>query len=222
LSSRQPRSYVHHLFIARPSEPSVGARILRILPQKVQDSVQLQLDSRNVNCRPHTMKETKKTPVPLPGSKPKSKSKEKSTPKPDLSRELVSDDSSAEDTPQPKAAAKPKATIGVHRPNGAEKSTTKTKAKADATSKSATKTKPTPKKPEPKKIATQQQAEELSSSEQSDDSDAPARDIQTKLPGNDEKMQDASSSSSSESDSESDDSSSDDEAEAAAKKPAQE
>jgi hypothetical protein len=163
------------------------------------------------------MKEGKKTPVPLPGSKPKSKSKEKAIPKSNLSREFInSDDSSAEDKPQSKAATKTKATIGVHRPNGLEKSISKT-------SKSAAKAKPAPKKPEPKKIATSQQVADLSSSEQSDDSDAPARDIQTKLPGNEKKKQDVSSDSDSSSESDdSSDSSSDDEAETATQEPAHE
>lgn len=165
------------------------------------------------------MKEGKKTPVPLPGSKPKSKSKEKALPKSNLSREFInSDNSSAEDKPQSKAATKTKATIGIHRPNGVEKLTSKT-------AKSAVKAKPAPKKPEPKKIATSQQVADLSSSEQSDDSNVSARDIQTKLQGNEKKQDDASSSSSSSSSSESDDSSdssSDDEAETATQKPAHE
>ena len=156
----------------------------------------------------------KKTPVPLPGSKSNSKSKTV-PPKSALSQELVGsdDDSSTESAPKAKKAEKqkaekPKATIGVHRPNGAAKSSSKEKT----TSKSTSKDKPAPKKPAPKTI-TPEQVDELSSSEVSDDSDAPARDIQTKLPGEVE-MKDASSES--DSDSESDNSS-----EEAAAKPAQ-
>lgn len=147
----------------------------------------------------------KKTTVPLPGSKPRSKSKI-TPPKSTLSQELVGsdDDSSAESAPKTKKAEKPKATIGVHRPNGAAKSSTKERPALAPVLKS----KPAPKKPAPKTIPKTQQVDELSSSEVSDDSDAPARDIQTKVPGEVE-MKDASSASDSDSES---DSSSDDEA----------
>ncbi|KZM22660.1 uncharacterized protein EKO05_0009726 [Ascochyta rabiei] len=155
----------------------------------------------------------KRTAVPLPGSKPKSKSKV-APPKSALSQELIGsdDDSSAESAPRAKKAEKPKATIGVHRPNGAAKPS----AKEKSTTKAVPKSKPAPKTPAPKRI-TQEQVEELSSSEVSDDSDAPARDIQTKLPGEVE-MKDASSGSDSDSDS---DSSSEDETAKPAQKPAQ-
>jgi hypothetical protein len=155
----------------------------------------------------------KRTPVPLPGSKTKSKSKIV-PPKSNLSQELVGsdDDSSAESTPKPKKTEKPKATIGVHRPNGAAKPSTKEKP----TSKSTPQAKPATKKPAPKTIATPQQVEELSSSEVSDDSDAPARDIQTKLPG-DVEMKDASADSESDSDSEEESSSEEEPAQPAAK-----
>lgn len=145
----------------------------------------------------------RKTPVPLPGSKPKSKAKI-TPPKSTLSQELVGsdDDSSAESTPKANKAEKPKATIGVHRPNGAAKANTKVKPAP----KPAAKAKPAIKKPAPKTISTSEQVEELSSSEVSDDSDAPASHIQTKLPGEVE-MKDASS----ESDSDSASDSSDDE-----------
>jgi hypothetical protein len=120
------------------------------------------------------MKEAKKTPVPLPGSKTKAKAQ--STPlKGSLSNELVGsdDDSSTENATMSKTAEKPKMTIAVHRPNGAVKSKTKSTKEPKAA----------PKKPTPKKVATQAQAAELSSSDQTDDDDATTRDIQTKLPG---------------------------------------
>ncbi|KAF1922636.1 uncharacterized protein M421DRAFT_426705 [Didymella exigua CBS 183.55] len=156
----------------------------------------------------------KKTPVPLPGSKPK-KSKVP-LPKTSLSRELVGsdDDSSTESAPKTKKAEKPKATIGVHRPNGAAKSSTK----KNSSSKSAPQAKSAPKKPAPKTISNPEQVVELSSSEVSDDSDAPARDIQSKLPGEVE-MKDASSDS--DSDSKSDSSSEEEEAAKPALKPTQ-
>ena len=162
----------------------------------------------------HNKMSAKKTPVPLPATKPK-KSKIP-PPKSSLSQELVGsdDDSSAESAPKAKKAEKPKATIGVHRPNGAAKSSTKEKS----TSKSATQTKPAPKKPAPKTISKPEQVAELSSSEISDDSDAPARDIQTKVPGEVE-MKDASSDS--DSGSESDSSSEEEEAAKPAQKPPQ-
>ncbi|KAJ4990791.1 hypothetical protein SVAN01_03800 [Stagonosporopsis vannaccii] len=158
----------------------------------------------------------KRTPVPLPGSKPKSKSKVV-PPKPSLSQELVGsdDDSSSESAPKAKKAEKPKATIGVHRPNGAAKSS----AKEKPTPKVTPVPKPVPKKPAPKTVATAEQVDDLSSSEVSDDDDAPARDIQTNLPGEVE-MKDASSESESDSDSDSEgDSSSEEEAAKPAPKP---
>jgi hypothetical protein len=109
------------------------------------------------------MKEAKKTPVPLPGSKTKAKAQ--STPlKGSLSNELVGsdDDSSTENATMSKTAEKPKMTIAVHRPNGAVKSKTKSTKEPKAA----------PKKPTPKKVATQAQAAELSSSDQTDDGDA--------------------------------------------------
>ncbi|KAG9199966.1 hypothetical protein G6514_007770 [Epicoccum nigrum] len=160
----------------------------------------------------------KRTPVPLPGSKPKSKSKILPPTKSPLSRELVGsdDDSSPESAPKAKKADKPKATIGVHRPNGAAKSSSKDKPAPKITPVP----KPTPKKPTPKTIATPEQVEELSSSEVSDDEDAPAKDIQTNLPGEVE-MKDASSASSSESDSDSESESSGEEAAKPVQKPTQ-
>ena len=166
----------------------------------------------------HTMSAAKRTPVPLPSSKSKSKSKIL-PPKSPLSRELVGsdDDSSSEKAPKAKKADKPKATIGVHRPN----STAKLSSKDKPAPKVTPVPKPTPKKPAPKTIATPEQVEELSSSEVSDDEDAPARDIQTKLPGEVE-MKDASSESSSESSSDSDsDSESESSSEEEAAKPVQ-
>lgn len=132
------------------------------------------------------MKEVKRTPVPLPGSKPKPKPKANGSPsKAQLSQEFIvsDDDSSSEKAP------KPKATIGVHRPNGAAKPKSKSSGKDPATPKAASKTKPSPKKAAPKQIATEVQAAELlSSSEQTDDDEAPGREIQTKLPGNETRV----------------------------------
>ena len=137
--------------------------------------------------------------MPLPGSKPKSKSKIV-PPKSTLSQELVGsdDDSSAESAPKVKKTEKSKATIGVHRPNGAAKMSTKEKP----TSKPTPKAKPALKKPTPKTISTPKQVEELSSSEVSDDSDEPPRDNQSKLSGEVE-MKDASSGSDSDTESDS-------------------
>ena len=148
--------------------------------------------------------------MPLPGSKPRSKSKVV-PPKSTLSQELVGsdDDSSAESAPKVKKTEKPKATIGVHRPNGAAKTIAKEKPTSKPTPKAKpTPKKPTPKKPTPKTISTPKEVEELSSSEVSDDSDEPTRDILSKLPGEVE-MKDASSESDSDSES---NSSSEDEA----------
>lgn len=160
----------------------------------------------------HNNMSAKKTPVPLPGLKSK---KSKVPPlKSSLSQELVGsdDDSSTDSAPKAKKAEKPKATIGVHKPNSAAKSSTKEKS----TSKSASQTKPAPKKPAPKTISKPEQVAELSSSEISDDSDASAKDIPTKLPGEVE-MKDASSDS--DSDSESDSSSEEEDTAKPAQKP---
>ncbi|KAF2129959.1 hypothetical protein P153DRAFT_422708 [Dothidotthia symphoricarpi CBS 119687] len=166
------------------------------------------------------MKESKKTQVPLPGSKAKSKARDAPA-KYSKSQELVGsdDDSSAENTPQPKAAAKPKTTIGIHKANGVAKSKPQSNGKEKATSKSTSKSKPSPKKPAPKQIVTQEQVADLSSSEISDDSDAPARDITTKLPGNGTGKDVASESESSESDSDSSSDESDDNTTAPAPQP---
>lgn len=153
------------------------------------------------------MKEVKRTPVPLPGSKPRAKSKSNgAVSKAQLSAELIGssdDDSSPEKTPQPKAAPKPTTTIAVHRPNGAAKSKAISSAKAPPKSIATPKAKPAPKKATPKQIGTEEQAAEvLSSSEVTDDEEVPRREIQTKLPGNKART-DAASASSSESSSES-------------------
>ncbi|KAI4633441.1 hypothetical protein J4E83_001908 [Alternaria metachromatica] len=129
------------------------------------------------------MSAIQKTKVPLPGSKPKSKPQ--NTPsKAQLSQEFVDsdDDSPSETAAQSKKPEKPKATIGIH-VNGVPKAKSKPSKKDVPAPKSASKSKVTPKKPAPKQIATQEDAEDLSSSEISGD-DAPTRDIQTKLPGN--------------------------------------
>jgi hypothetical protein len=147
------------------------------------------------------MKDTKKTPVPLPGSGSKLKTKSEPTPVPTpkskvsakgaLSQELVGsdDDSSTEEPPLPK----PKTTIAVHRPNGA------VKAKGPVKPKAAASAKVPPKKAAPKQVVTQAQAAELSSSEQTDDDDAPTRNVQTKLPGNEARASESGSDSSSDS-----------------------
>ncbi|CAN9154510.1 unnamed protein product [Alternaria alternata] len=155
------------------------------------------------------MKDTHKTKVPLPGSK--QKSKPQNTPsKAQLSQEFVDSDNDSpnESTAQPKKVEKPKATIGIH-VNGVPKTKSKPSKKDAPASKSTSKSKVSPKKPASKHIATEEDVADLSSSEISDD-DAPTRDIQTKLPGN-EKSKDASSDSDSDSDStSSSDTSSDD------------
>ncbi|KAJ5031294.1 DNA-directed RNA polymerase I subunit RPA34.5-domain-containing protein [Bipolaris maydis] len=146
------------------------------------------------------MKDVKKTKVPLPGAKPNRKP-QSAPPKAQLSQETIDtdSDSASESMARPKKIEKPKATIGIH-VNGVPKSkTNSSKTDADA-SNSASKPKPSPKKPASKQIVTERDVADLSSSEVSDD-DAPARDIQTKLPGNEEKK-DVSSDTESESESE--------------------
>jgi hypothetical protein len=163
------------------------------------------------------MKDVKKTKVPLPGLKKKAKAQQ--TPqKAQLSHEFIGsdDDSAAETTPKHKQ--RPKTSIGVHGGDGAVKSTSKQKLNSKA--------KATPKKAAPTQIATQAQAAELSTSEQTDDDDnhdAPTRDVQTSLPGNKTRASTSSSDSSSE-DLDSDSDSDPDvlEASQSARKPAQE
>jgi hypothetical protein len=155
-----------------------------------------------------TMKATKKTQVPLPGSKAKVKTS--------LSQEFIGsddDDSSTEKRAPSATKPQPKTTIAVHRPNGAATSKAKPSTKESSTQKpkAPAAAKIAPKKATPKQVVTQAQAAELSSSEQSDD-DAPARDIQTKLPGNKGRA--------SESDSDSDSDSSSEESEDAPSQPA--
>ncbi|EUC49718.1 hypothetical protein COCMIDRAFT_83772 [Bipolaris oryzae ATCC 44560] len=155
------------------------------------------------------MKDVKKTKVPLPGAKPNRKP-QSAPPKAQLSQETIDtdSDSASESTARPKKIERPKATIGIH-VNGVPKSKTKP-SKTDANaSNSASKSKPSPKKPALKQIVTERDVADLSSSEVSDD-DASARDIQTKLPGNDAKK-DASSDSESGSESTSGSESSSDE-----------
>jgi hypothetical protein len=135
----------------------------------------------------HTMKKAFNTPVPLPGSsKAKSKPKSASSKGP-LSQEFIdSDDESAiENTPQPRVLEKPKPTIAIRKPNGVAKHDTQSKTKEVAVPKPVSEAKDVPRKDAPRQIVTQEDAAELSSSEQSDDYDSrPTRDIQTKLPGN--------------------------------------
>lgn len=166
------------------------------------------------------MKEVKRTPVPLPGSKPKQKPN--GTPsKAQLSQEFIisDDDSSNENAPQATTSQKPKTSIAVHRPDGLAKPKAKANANGPVTPKTASRAKPAPKKAAPKQIVTQEQAAELSSSEQTDDDEAPGHEIQTKLPGN-EKRADADSDSDSDSSSASSSEESADRAPQSAQKPA--
>jgi hypothetical protein len=145
-----------------------------------------------------TMKATKKTHVPLPVPKTKAK--------PNLSQEFIGsddEDSSTEKTSTKTAKTQPKTNIAVHRPNGAAKPKQKSSTKEPTTSKakSASAAKIVPKKAAPK-VVTQAQAAELSSSEESDD-DAPSRDIETKLSGNEGRASESGSNSDSDSDSDS-------------------
>ncbi|KAF1839551.1 hypothetical protein BDW02DRAFT_563606 [Decorospora gaudefroyi] len=125
----------------------------------------------------------KRTAVPLPASKPKPKAKD-SPPKAQLSQEFIDsdDDSPSESTAQPKGVAKPKPTMAIH-VNGVPRPKPKASKKNGATPQSMSKSISSPKKPAPKQIVTEEQVAELSSSEVTDE-DVPARDIQTKLPGN--------------------------------------
>lgn len=165
------------------------------------------------------MKDLKRTPVPLPGTKSKGKAKANNVPtKPALSQEFVDsdDDSSKETMREPEKTSQPKTTIAIHTANGVLKSKSKSKSKPKPKSKSKDQAtekvdapateKAAPKKPSSKQIVTPQQVEELSSSEISDDSDVPARDIQTKLP---DQQSDKDSDSDSSSDTSSDESTSD-------------
>ncbi|KAF2025036.1 hypothetical protein EK21DRAFT_104235 [Setomelanomma holmii] len=116
-----------------------------------------------------TMKEAKRTPVPLPGSK--AKLQPKSTPsKAPLSQEFVGsdDDSPAEAAPKPK---KPKTTIAVHRPNGAAKAKAKEPTHDTETIKSTAKSKSSSKAVSSKPVVTTPQAVDTSSSEDTVDSD---------------------------------------------------
>jgi hypothetical protein len=156
------------------------------------------------------MKKAYNTPVPLPGSS-KAKSKPKSaSSKGLLSQEFIdSDDDSATEN-APKVLEKPKPTIAIRKPNGVAKHDTQSKTKEVAIPKPVSKAKDVPRKDAPKQIVTQEDAAELSSSEQSDDYHSrPTRDIQTKLPGNVTRRDSAS-----ENDSESSSDSSSDESDA--------
>lgn len=159
----------------------------------------------------YTMKDMKRTYVPVPGSKPKPKTKDTPS-KVQLSQEFIGsdDDSPAETAPKPKT----KTTIAVHRPNGAAKSKEKPSKKDAAAPKSQPKAKPAPKKSAPTTVVTQAQADELSTSEQTDDDDVPTRDIQTKLAEEDASASGSDSGSS-------DDSSSDESVANVASQPAQ-
>lgn len=159
------------------------------------------------------MKEAKKTKVPLPVHKARGNPKPHNTlSKAQLSQEYVGseDESSGEQSPSTKSAPKPKTTIAIHRPDGATKPKEKTSSKTTATPKLKEKAKPAPKKATPKQVVTQAQAEDLSSSEQSDDNDdARTRDIQTNLAGNGGQAAPRESDGASDSDSDSESSSDD-------------
>ncbi|KAF1843804.1 uncharacterized protein K460DRAFT_418802 [Cucurbitaria berberidis CBS 394.84] len=116
------------------------------------------------------MKESKRTHVPLPGSKAKSKVKDTSS-KGLLSQEFIEsdDDSATESTPQSKATGKPKRTIAIHKANGVVKPKSKSSTKENATPKPVSKSKVASNVPTQKQVVTQAQAAELSSSEQTDD-----------------------------------------------------
>jgi len=156
--------------------------------------------------RAYTMKDMKRTYVPVPGSKPKPKSKAKDTPsKVQLSQEFIgSDDDSPAET-APKLKTKTKTTIAVHGPNGATKSKGKPSKKDAATPKSQPKAKPAPKKPAPTTVVTEAQADELSTSEQTDD-EVPKRDLETKLAEKDASASGSDSGNSDDSSSDSDES----------------
>jgi hypothetical protein len=161
-------------------------------PTKKLRPLQPRLSRRIGHGPTRTMKEAKRTPVPLPGSKTKSTAKV-TPPKASLSNEFIGsdDDSAPNNAPQPKE--KPKTTIAVHRPNGVVKS--KPGAKA-STLIPALRAKAAPKKAAPKQL-TQVQADELFSS----DDDATVRDTQTKPPGINKENGHAASDSDSDSDS---------------------
>lgn len=135
------------------------------------------------------MKEMKRTPVPLPKAKAKSKPRETPSKGP-LSQEFINsdDDSANEKTPQPKVAEKSRTTIAIHKPNGVIKPRSKSSTEENATPKPTSKSKVSPKKPAPKQTVTHAQAAELSSSEQTDNSDVPTRDIHTELSGKQAKL----------------------------------
>jgi hypothetical protein len=154
-------------------------------PRRKKFQLEVPLTGRKGHHAAHTMKDTSRTKVPLPGSKPKSNPQNPPS-KAQLSQEFIDsgDDSPSESAAQPKNVEKPKKpTIGIHK-NGVPISKSKPSKKDAEASKSTAKSKPAPKKPAPKQIVTDEQVVDLSSSEVSDDNDdAPTRDIQTKLPG---------------------------------------
>ncbi|KAJ4365757.1 hypothetical protein N0V83_008377 [Neocucurbitaria cava] len=151
------------------------------------------------------MKESKRTPVPLPVSKARPKGKDTPSKEP-LSQEFIQsdDDSATESKLQAQPAKKPKTTIAIHKPNGAmqPKSKSNAHAKENGTPKPAPKSKVSPKRPAPKQVTTKSQAAELSSSEESDENDRRGSDQQNKLTGNGTRK-DASSQSDSDSSSDS-------------------
>lgn len=119
--------------------------------------------------RPHSMKEIKQTPVPLPVSKPRQKQKD--TPvRPQLSQEVIDSDDESFHENEVKTSAKLKTTIAIHTPNGAvqkpkEKFKEKSGAKEKRIVETISRSIPAPKKPAPEPVAIS------SDSEQSEDSD---------------------------------------------------
>ncbi|KAH7095213.1 DNA-directed RNA polymerase I subunit RPA34.5-domain-containing protein [Paraphoma chrysanthemicola] len=120
-----------------------------------------------------TMKQVKRTPVPLPGSKPRAQPKDTPVKAP-LSQEFIGsdDDSAADNQRKPKKAEKPKTNIAIHRPNGATKVKAKVVAKHSPTLKPAAKPTSALKEPTLQPVKTAAPAAQHSSSDDTDDSDA--------------------------------------------------
>ncbi|KAH7085561.1 DNA-directed RNA polymerase I subunit RPA34.5-domain-containing protein [Paraphoma chrysanthemicola] len=119
------------------------------------------------------MKQVKRTPVPLPGSRPRAQPKDTPVKAP-LSLEFVGsdDDSAADNQRKPEKAEKPKTNIAIHRPNGATKVKAKVVAKNSSTLKAAAKPKSASKAPSLQPVKTAAPAAQHSSSDDTDDSDA--------------------------------------------------
>jgi hypothetical protein len=170
-------------------------------PRRKKFQLELPLTCRKEHDATHTMSNTKKTKVPLPGTKSKSRTQDIPAIA-QSSQEFIDSDDNAPDksTAQPRNVEKPKPTIGIHK-NGVPISKSKASKKDGESSKSTPKSKSSPKKPAPKRVLTQEQVDDLSNSEISDD-DVPTRDIPTKLPGNGKRQGVSDSASESDSDEE--------------------